>query len=243
MNKSDQIKLMMSEITAITGYGAGSVNIDSLQVIDGTPAGKISDTHYCPGCSFFGMESCIPYWLRQPSADGLIHCPGGHCFAHVPLQDGDLVCGLLILGPLPQGLLKNHFRLAALHTMLQSFSCLMEKRGLLPHRNDAFAAISRYVSSHLTDDLSMETLQTNLYLSASTISRVVKQESGMPLRLYIQSHRLDAARRLLMTSSLPIIQIAEQCGINDFNYFSRIFKKQYGMSPTAMRSQAAEKKA
>lgn len=241
MNKTEQIRHMMAEITAITGFGASSINIDGLQVIDGTPAGKISDTHFCPDCPFFGKESCIPYWLRQPVDEGLIHCPGGHCFVHVQLLDGDLFCGLLLLGPLPQGILKNHFRLSALYTLLESFGCLMEKRGLLPRRNDAFAAVSRYVSGHLTDDLSMETLQTNLYLSASTISRVVKQKSGMPLRLYIQSQRLDAARRLLLTTSLPVIQIAEQCGVNDFNYFSRIFKKQYGMSPTAMRAQAAEK--
>ena len=241
MNKTGEIRQMMAEITCITGFGASCAGIDSMQVIDGRAAGKVPDTHYCPDCPFFGRESCIPYWLRQPADEGLIRCPGGHSFAHVPLLDGDLSCGLLLLGPLPQHLIKNPFRLGAQYTLLQSFACLMEKRGLLPRRNDAFAVISRYVSGHLTDDLSMETLQANLYLSASTISRVVKQESGMPPRLYIQSRRLEAARRLLLTTSLPIIQIAEQCGINDFNYFSRIFKKQYGMSPTAMRCQATEK--
>lgn len=235
MTKDDQIKLLMTELTAITGLGANCINLDNLKVIDGTPKGKFPDTHYCPDCPLFGLDSCIPYWLKQPSSDGLIHCPGKHSFAHTQLLNGDLVCGLLMLGPLPQGLIKNHSRLAAMHTLLQSFACLMEKRALLPQRNDAFAAISRYIASHLTDDLSMETLQANLYLSASTISRVVKHESGIPLRLYIQSHRLEAARRLLLTTNLSIIQIAEQCGVNDFNYFSRIFKKQYGMSPSVMR--------
>lgn len=242
MNKTEQIRIMMAEIMAITGFGANCISADTMQVIDGTPACTAADTHYHPNCPFFGSESCIPHWLHQPMEDGLIHCPSGYSFAHIRLLEGDLFCGLLLLGPLPQGILKNEFQLNSLYTLLHAFGCLMEKRGLLPRRNDTFAAISHYVAGHLTDDLSMETMQAHLYLSASTISRVVKQESGLPLRLYIQSRRLENARWLLLTTSLPIIQIAEQCGINDFNYFSRIFKKQYGMSPTALRIQAAENK-
>lgn len=232
---------MMAEIMSITGFGTNFINPDTMQVVDGTPAYKAAEPHYHPDCPFSNMESCIPHWLGHPSEDGLFHCPSGYSFAYIRLLDADLFCGLLLLGPLPQHVLKDSFRLNALYTLLQSFGCLMEKRGLLPRRNDTFAAISRYVSGHLTDDLSMETLQANLYLSASAISRMVKQESGLPLRLYVQHRRLEAARWMLLTTSLPIIQIAEQCGVNDFNYFSRIFKKQYGVSPTAMRSQAAEK--
>lgn len=239
MNKTEQIRRLMAELKAITGLGTNCVSFDGMHVIEGKLAAKGTDLHYHPYCPFFGSESCLPHWLRPPVADGLIHCPDGHCFAHVPLLDGDLSCGLILLGPLPQYVLQDDFQMGALYTLLQSFACLMEKRGLLPRRNDTFAAISHYVSSHLTDDLSMETMQAHLYLSASTISRVVKQESGLPLRLYIQYRRLEAARWLLLTTSLPIIQIAEQCGINDFNYFSRIFKKQYGMSPTNMRSHVA----
>jgi len=241
MNKTEQIRHMMAEIMSITGFGCNCVNTNTMQVIDGTPACKNADAHYHPSCPFSGSQSCIPHWLKPAAQEGMIQCPSGYSFAYIRLLDGDLFCGLLLLGPLPQQVLKNDFQMNAFYTMLHSFGCLMEKRGLLPRRNDTFAAISHYISSHLTDDLSMETLQAHLYLSASTISRVVKQESGMPLRLYIQSRRLEAARWLLLSTSLPIIQIAEQSGINDFNYFSRIFKKQYGISPTAMRSQAAEK--
>lgn len=241
MNKTEQIRLMMAELMSITGFGANCINTDTMQVIDGTPAYKNPNAHYHPDCPYSGLQSCIPHWLRQPAEDGLFHCPSGYSFAYIRLLDADLFCGLILLGPLPQQVLKNEFQLNALYTLLKAFGCLMEKRGLLPRRNDTFATISRYVSNHLTDDLSMETLQANLYLSASTISRVVKQESGMPLRLYVQSRRLEAARWMLLTTSLPVVQIAEQCGVNDFNYFSRIFKKQYGISPTTLRSQTIEK--
>ena len=34
---------------------------------------------------------------------------------------------------------------------------------------------------------------------------------------------------------MTVMQVAEKCGINDFNYFARIFKKRYGMPPSALR--------
>ena len=57
----------------------------------------------------------------------------------------------------------------------------------------------------------------------------------MPLRLYIQARRLEAARLMLLGTSMTVIQVAENCGISDFNYFARIFKKRYGMPPSALR--------
>jgi AraC-like DNA-binding protein len=38
-----------------------------------------------------------------------------------------------------------------------------------------------------------------------------------------------------MGSSLTVMQVAEKCGISDFNYFARIFKKRYGMPPSELR--------
>ncbi len=40
---------------------------------------------------------------------------------------------------------------------------------------------------------------------------------------------------MLLTTSMTVMQVAERCGINDFNYFARIFKRRYGMSPSALR--------
>ncbi len=62
----------------------------------------------------------------------------------------------------------------------------------------------------------------------------------MPLRLYVQARRLEAARQMLLGTSMTVMQVAEKCGVSDFNYFARIFKKRYGMPPSALRKKAVE---
>ena len=57
----------------------------------------------------------------------------------------------------------------------------------------------------------------------------------MTLGQYIQYCRLEYAKKLLKNTEDTIAQISEQCGISDFNYFSRLFKRQYGVSPREYR--------
>ncbi len=65
---------------------------------------------------------------------------------------------------------------------------------------------------------------------------------------YINRIRVNRASALLRHSSLPIQQVAEQCGFPDGNYFTRIFKKLQGVTPneyrgSAQRARSEEKKA
>lgn len=98
--------------------------------------------------------------------------------------------------------------------------------------------IRRYILAHLADDLSGDALAAALYVSRSTVARAVKERTGLSLRLYIQSLRLDAARALLLQSKLPITQVAARCGVSDFNYFSRIYKRRFGQTPTQTRTRS-----
>jgi AraC-like DNA-binding protein len=118
---------------------------------------------------------------------------------------------------------------------MDAMAAKMERLGLLARRSDLFARLSRHIAAHLTDELTVETLHHALYASESALSHAVKQETGMPLRLYIQARRLETARLMLLGTSMTVMQVAEKCGINDFNYFARIFKKRYGMPPSALR--------
>jgi AraC-like DNA-binding protein len=51
---------------------------------------------------------------------------------------------------------------------------------------------------------------------------------------------MDHAAYLLLSTSLPICEIARACGIPDYNYFSKLFKKEYGCSPTVYRKRHFE---
>lgn len=195
---------------------------------------KIEKT--CPQCAFLTPSRCHPHWDASLQKDDIRQCPEGYSFIVTPLKEGPLTCGSVVIGPLGANDIENFERLQSLEILSEAAASLIEKLGLLPKRSDIFATIARYITTHLTDDLNADSLKSALYISSSTISRVVKRESGLPLRLFIQSQRLEAARIMLANPNMPIIQIAEKCGISDFNYFSRVFKQYFGMTPTAMRN-------
>ncbi|MBR1926878.1 MAG: helix-turn-helix transcriptional regulator [Bacteroidales bacterium] len=82
---------------------------------------------------------------------------------------------------------------------------------------------------------------TSAGLSANYLNRLVKDSTGKPVRDWIEIARLSRAKKLLGSTSMDIIDVAAAVGIDDQSYFSRFFKKQTGMTPTAFRNLMHEK--
>ena len=93
------------------------------------------------------------------------------------------------------------------------------------------------VDSDLSANLTLHSLAANLDVSAGYLSTVFKQETGQTLTAYIRSRRIQHARHLLRTTTLQIGTIALHCGIPDLHYFSKLFKKETGMTPGQYREQ------
>ena len=87
--------------------------------------------------------------------------------------------------------------------------------------------------------ISVEDLSETLYISKDYLRHLVKKTTGQsPLRHIIDS-RMKKARQLLETTDLTVAQIADQCGFNDVYYFSRFFKRNAKLPPTAYREKHA----
>ncbi|MBQ1788195.1 MAG: helix-turn-helix transcriptional regulator, partial [Erysipelotrichaceae bacterium] len=69
--------------------------------------------------------------------------------------------------------------------------------------------------------------------STEYLKRVFKQELGMTPRQYLRERRLENAARIraIGDENHTISEITRQCGFNDPLYFSKLFKKRYGVSP------------
>ena len=72
-------------------------------------------------------------------------------------------------------------------------------------------------------------------ISENYLSRLVKQSTGRSVGAWIDIVRIQRAKRLLSTTSLSIIDVAASIGVEDQSYFSRLFKKETGMTPSAFR--------
>ena len=72
-------------------------------------------------------------------------------------------------------------------------------------------------------------------ISENYLSRLVKQATGRSVGAWIDIVRIQRAKRLLSSTDLPVIDIAASVGVEDQSYFSRLFKKETGITPSAFR--------
>ena len=72
-------------------------------------------------------------------------------------------------------------------------------------------------------------------ISENYLSRLVKQTTGRSVGAWITIVRIQRARRLLSQTHKSIIDIAAEVGMEDQSYFSRLFRKETGMTPSAFR--------
>jgi len=94
-----------------------------------------------------------------------------------------------------------------------------------------------YVHDNLSERLRIQQVAALLNVSTGYLSRAFKAAAGMTYSDYVARARLDLAKRLLLTSDMPISEIALACGAHDQPYLTRVFKRAVGMTPAAWRRQ------
>jgi YesN/AraC family two-component response regulator len=118
--------------------------------------------------------------------------------------------------------------------MLHRYCALVEQFSLR-HYSAVVRNVINTVDFSLQEPLSLASLSKQFNISPNYLSGLFKRETGQTLTDYINTKRMRHAASLLRSSGVYIQEVAEQCGLLDVNYFTRLFKKQYGMSPRKFR--------
>lgn len=101
--------------------------------------------------------------------------------------------------------------------------------------NDLISKVTRYLSEHYREDLSLSELAAEFYLAPNYLARKFKEKKQMTVMQYIEELRIGQAKELLINTNLKITDIAGAVGYHDPNYFTRIFRKSCHVSPKFYR--------
>lgn len=100
---------------------------------------------------------------------------------------------------------------------------------------DGFAVLTRWMSTHLRNDLSIGLLAERMAMSPRNFARRFAETIRMPPARYVQSLRIDAARRLLTDGNQPIERIADRCGFASAETMRTAFQRQLDVAPSEFR--------
>lgn len=92
-----------------------------------------------------------------------------------------------------------------------------------------------YLQSHYSEQITLDEVAEQVYVSTYYLSRMFKRELGRNFVDYLNEIRIGKAKELLKDVKYKTYEVAEMVGIPDAHYFSRLFKKHEGVTPTEYR--------
>lgn len=103
--------------------------------------------------------------------------------------------------------------------------------------NELATGLLRYLNSHFSEDIDFEAYARQHKISSSYLRRIFLRHVGLNGLNYLTALRMEKAKELLLNSELPVSEIALQAGYHSPAYFSNVFRKKVGLSPSEFRSQ------
>jgi len=95
------------------------------------------------------------------------------------------------------------------------------------------------LSASLSAEVSIEELAEQVFLSPSRLAHLFREQVGVSIVRWREDQRIIRAKLLLQTTPLPVAVIGQQTGYDDQLYFSRVFKKRVGVSPSEYRKSSS----
>ncbi len=102
----------------------------------------------------------------------------------------------------------------------------------IDYSNHVVKATREYLENHYADDISLEDMAEQVNISPQYFSKLIKKTTGFNFIDWLSMLRVKKAKELLTNSNLNVKEVCFMVGYKDPNYFSRIFKKRIGITPS-----------
>lgn len=103
--------------------------------------------------------------------------------------------------------------------------------------------IQQFIDQHLADNITSIDIARHLYLNSSYFSRYFKRLTGVNFTDYVHQYKMGIAAKMMKSSTQTLESLAMGLGYSDRTYFSKVFKKYIGMTPSEYKTKHAVTKA
>ena len=206
--------------------------------------------------------NCATHWYYSGTVDfavfymavpGSVNAERLHLLTHsslAPLQFVDALVGaaaLQIVKELQKGKGSDERFMATLADVMldQTYRILTtpETQSFSP-RHAHFTrrqSVLTYINENLAENLSADSLADRAGVSIPHFRRLFREATGVSLHRYIHAVRLERARKLLSATTLPIVQIAQECGFSNQSHLTTSFRTVHATTPAEYRSHIRRK--
>ena len=101
--------------------------------------------------------------------------------------------------------------------------------------NEHVIKILNYIEEHITEKLTLQIVSTYMNLSKEYTSHIFKREIGKTLTYYVNERKLLLAKELILSREMSLSYISAYLGFDNYNYFSRLFKEYFGVTPMQLK--------
>ena len=106
--------------------------------------------------------------------------------------------------------------------------------------DDGMKVVIDYIERNIKKGISLEDVANHVNISTYYLSKIFKKEMGVNFITYITDRKMELAKEMLVTTDVPVLNIALDLAYNEANYFSKAFKKKTGFTPSEYREKFSD---
>lgn len=105
------------------------------------------------------------------------------------------------------------------------------------YKDPLVAKVSSYFWDHLSEEITLESVLKKFSVNKNTLNNAFNNEMSMSCMAYLEDLRVNRAKKMLQLDDESVSEISRLCGYDDTGYFSKVFKKHTGLTPSDYRRQ------
>lgn len=103
------------------------------------------------------------------------------------------------------------------------------------HKDTIYKALD-YIKRNYIEQITLEEVANHVFLNPSYFSKIFKDEMNCTFVAYVNKVRINASKSLLINNTIPLSDISSLVGFDDQSYFTKVFKKEVGITPGKYRT-------